>query len=194
VAGLRSRRPYGCHCHGVCLAGVSLAAGRLRSLSRAAPGRPDEEHTERNFGVWARHRIGALCRQTGRRGMALARSSPTSRCNRLTTAHFKMDANALVGERPSKRSDGRSADYSALSREFSPNLRGRIVGSERHRAAQRFCLRACSAVSLRKDAPTPKRTVRTASRSSRLTADHVRRAPSLALDTCAAYSARTPSL
>ena len=81
-----------------------------------------------------------------------------------------------------------------VSREFSPILRGRIVGSEPHKGGAALLPEGCSAVSLRIDAPTPKRTVRTASCSSRLAADHVRTAPSLALDTCAAYSARTPSL
>ena len=93
---------------------------------------------------------------------------------------------------PGKKSTRHSVDHSPLSREFSPNLRCRIVGSEPHKGGA--VLSPEKAVSLRIDAPTPKRRVRSASCSSRLAADHIRIAPSLALDTCAAYSARTPSL
>jgi hypothetical protein len=56
---------------------------------------------------------------------------------------------------PGKRSDGRSADDSALSREFSLNLRGRIVGLEPHKGGAALLPEGCSAVSLRKDASRP---------------------------------------
>ena len=69
-----------------------------------------------------------------------------------------------------------------------------IVGSEPHKGGATLLLEGCSALSFRIDARRRKRLSALLHARSRLAADHIRTAPSLALDTCAAYSARTPSL
>ena len=162
------------------------------------------QQVKRSRRVWRRSMAAAVRRAGGRRRSRSFAACSTGLAPRKLLTRASAQVSDASSDRyfsaasrvrtPGKKSTRHSVDHSPLSREFSPNLRCRIVGSEPHKGGAALLPGGCSAVSLRFDATTPKRTVRTASCTSRLAVDHIRTAPSLALDTCAAYSARTPSL